>query len=113
MLSSLATPVERDVYAGKLSRETGVARDTILAQVNAILAKKRRTKEKKEWQDIQSGRQYYADRVNPQKALNKREAIAEERIIAFLYKDNGFVIISWTKSAPMPLLPTLTDVCSV
>lgn len=53
-------------------------------------AKKRRTKEKKEWQDIQSGRQYYADRVNPQKALNKREAIAEERIIAFLYKDNGF-----------------------
>lgn len=90
MLSSLATPVERDVYAGKLSRETGVARDTILAQVNAILAKKRRTKEKKEWQDIQSGRQYYADRVNPQKALNKREAIAEERIIAFLYKDNGF-----------------------
>lgn len=90
VLSSLATPVERDVYAGKLSRETGVARDTILAQVNAILAKKRRTKEKKEWQDIQSGRQYYADRVNPQKALNKREAIAEERIIAFLYKDNGF-----------------------
>ena len=55
-----------------------------------MIRKKRYTKEKKEWQDIQSGKQYYSDRVNPQKAANKREAIAEERILAFLYRDNGF-----------------------
>ncbi len=90
VLVNLATPIERDVYAGKLSQETGVSREAILAQVNALLRKKRYAREKKEWQDIQSGKQYYSDRVNPQKAANKREAIAEERIIAFLYKDLGF-----------------------
>jgi len=90
VLSNLTTPVERDVYAGKLSKETGVSRETILAQVDTLIRKKRYTKEKKEWQDIQSGKQYYSDRVNPQKAANKREAIAEERILAFLYRDNGF-----------------------
>lgn len=90
VLSELVTPIERDVYAGKLSRETGVSRDTVLAQVNAVLAKKRRDREKKEWRDIQSGKRFYSDRINPQKAANKREAIAEERILAFLYRDNGF-----------------------
>ncbi len=90
VLANLATPVERNVYAGKLAKETDVHKDAILAQLEQLLRQKRRAKEKKEWQDIQTGRRYYSDRVNPQKAANKREAIAEERIIAFLYKDNGF-----------------------
>lgn len=90
VLCNLATPVERDVYAGKLAQETGVARDSVLAQVNALIRKKRSAQEKKEWKDIQTGKRYYSDRVNPQKATHKREAIAEERILAFLYRDNGF-----------------------
>ena len=90
VLSAIPSSIEREVYAGKLSQETGVSREVITAQVNAVIKKQIRAKENQEWRDIQSGKQFYQDKLNPQKATNKKEAIAEERIIAFLYKNTEY-----------------------
>ncbi len=90
VISRIPSPIDREVYAGKLSQETGVSGAVILSQVNAIIKRRLRTREKQEWQDIQSGKQYYTDRLNPQKGANKREAIAEERILAFLCKNGEY-----------------------
>ena len=90
IVSKIPSPIEREVYSGKLSQETGVSRAVILSQVNAAIKKRLRARDKQEWRDIQSGKQYYADRLNPQKAANKREAIAEERILAFLCKNGEY-----------------------
>lgn len=90
LISRLPSPIERDVYAGKLSQETGVSRAVILSQTEALIKKRLRAKEKQDWRDIQSGKRFYADRINPQKAANKREAIAEERILAILYKNSEY-----------------------
>ncbi len=84
LLSELQDPIQQEVYAGKISAETSIARDTIIEQVKSLCAKKRRFETKKQWRDIQSGKQFFGDRINPQKATNLKETLAEEGLIASL-----------------------------
>ncbi|MBR5495821.1 MAG: DNA primase, partial [Oscillospiraceae bacterium] len=84
LLSELSDPISQEIYAGKISAETSIARDTIIEQVKSLCAKKRRIENKKQWRDIQSGKQFFGDRINPQKATNLKETLAEEGLIASL-----------------------------
>ncbi len=84
LLSELTDPIQQEVYAGKISAETSIARDTIIEQVKALSARKKRAENKKQWRDIQSGKQFFGDRINPQKATNLKETLAEEGLIASL-----------------------------
>lgn len=87
VLSGLKNPLERELYAAKLAEEAGVTRDTVLSQVNSLVKKQKRIAAKREWNDIQSGRQLYQDRVNPQRASHLKQALAEEGIILYLFKN--------------------------
>ena len=87
MLSGLKNPLERELYAARLAEESGVTRATVLDQVNSQVAKQKRIAAKREWNEIQSGRQLYQDRVNPQRASHLKQALAEEGIILYLFKN--------------------------
>lgn len=87
VLSGLKNPLERELYAAKLAEEAGVTRDTVLTQVNSLVAKQKRIAEKRQWNEIQSGRQLYQDRVNPQRVSHLKQALAEEGIILYLFKN--------------------------
>lgn len=76
--------MERDVYAGKLSQETGVGKEGIL-EIAAHVAAQESRKQKREL--IRSQQQVAAARpsMNPQRAANLQAALAEEGVISFLY----------------------------
>ncbi len=87
VLAKLRNPLERDVYAGKLAEETGVSKATILDQVGGVMKQEQRTARRREWNEIQTGRTFYQDRINPQKASHLKAAVAEEQILVYLFKN--------------------------
>lgn len=86
-LAKLKNPLEREVYAGKLAEETSVAKATILEQVGGVMKREVRAAKKREWNEIQTGRALYQDRVNPQKATHLKAAMAEEGILVYLLRN--------------------------
>lgn len=87
VLARLKNSLEREVYAGKLAEETGVSKAAILDQVGGIIKKEVRTAKKREWNEVQSGRALYQDRINPQKASHLKAAMAEEQILVYLLRN--------------------------
>ncbi len=77
--------MERDIYAGKLSQETGVGKENILDAAGRIAVQQSRRKKK---ELIRSQQQVAAARTafNPEKGKNLKAAMAEEGMIAFLFQ---------------------------
>lgn len=86
ILSEIDDPLSREVYAATVAREAGIPAETVMTQLSAVLSKKRRTREKKEWDAIQTNREVVRDRLNPERAQHLKEAAAEEGIIAYLLR---------------------------
>ena len=97
-LATLKSPVEREVYAGELASQTGILRETVLSNLEWEVKMNFRREKKKEWQDIASSRELYGDRVNPQRASNLSASLAEEGIIAFLFKNPDYLARIWEKT---------------
>jgi len=86
ILADVENPLEREVYAAGVAKDADVTRETIASQVNALLKKKRRDRDKQEWREIEQNQAVLRDRINPEKRQNLKEAQAEEGILAFLMK---------------------------
>ena len=99
-LATVQSPIEREIYAGVLSKETGVLKETIFSNIESLLKRKERREKKKQWSDIQVGRNQPVDRQNPQRAANLQVALAEEGIIAFLYKNQDHLSYILQKITP-------------
>ena len=84
VLAELDNPMERDIYASKLADETGVAKPSIMEQINRIVKRRASARRKDEFKKIREGISGRNDRINPQHADNLRGANAEENLIAFL-----------------------------
>lgn len=84
LLSELDNPMERDIYASRLSDETDVAKSSIIEQVNRGLQRKARNRRKEEFSRIQKNISARDDKVNPQHAANLRATRAEENLLAYL-----------------------------
>ncbi|MBC8609787.1 DNA primase [Massilimaliae timonensis] len=87
VISSIQNRMEREVYAGLVSKDTGVSVASILSQVDSAIKRKRRQQEKDEWNSIQKETRAATDRINPEKANFYKEALAEEQIIAYLLRN--------------------------
>lgn len=99
-LSTVQSPIEREIYAGVLAKETGILKETVLTNISSLLKRKNRRDKKKQWSDIQAGRNQPIDRLNPQRAANLQVALAEEGIIAFLYKNQDYLEYILQKITP-------------
>ncbi|MEG1027275.1 MAG: DnaB-like helicase N-terminal domain-containing protein, partial [Oscillospiraceae bacterium] len=87
IISDIGNPIEREVYAGNIAKETGTMVDTILSQAKLLYKKKYKNQQNKEWTQIQQFSEIRKDRVNPQKINNLKEAKAEEGIISYICKN--------------------------
>lgn len=87
ILAKIKNNIEREVYIGNVASLTGVASEAIKQQVNAVRNKNKNENDKKHWQKAQQNREFYADKVNPQKGENLTSAIVEENILAFLFRN--------------------------
>ena len=87
-ISTIANRIERDVYAGKLSRELDVDKSAILGQVEELIKKRRSAENKKYMRDLKI---YSYDNKrggigNPERVKNIKTAVAQEKLIACMLK---------------------------
>ena len=84
LICELDNPMERDIYASRLSDETDVAKPTIMEQISRGIRRNNYKRRKTEFSQIQKNISARDDRVNPQHADNLRAASAEENLLAYL-----------------------------
>lgn len=84
LLCELDNPIERDIYASRLSDETEVAKPSIMEQVSRGLRRKEKYRRKEEFTKLQKDISARGDKINTQHAANLRAVKAEENLIAFL-----------------------------
>ena len=86
ILADIRNPLSSEVYAASVARDAGVSVESVNAQAAAVMKKKRRQEEAREWRDIETNREMARDRINPEKAQNIRAAMAEEGILAYMLR---------------------------
>ena len=86
VLAKIKSPLEREVYASRLSEETGLSLSSIMDTCSRLAAKEARIDRKREVraQEELAGAGTVA---NPEKKAHLRAAMAEEGVIAFLYRN--------------------------
>ena len=99
ILAAVKNPLERDIYAGRLSDEFDVSKATLIAQIKSVFNQNARTQKKKaEAKMINPA--YQRDDVNPERMRYPKAAHAEERLIKILIMHpNLFDIITSAISA--------------
>lgn len=87
ILSQTDSPLERDAYAGKLSQELSISKDAILQQMNYSLKKAERERKKEDERQIIRETTGQADKVNTQRVYHQKAAEAEDKLIAYIFKN--------------------------
>ena len=86
VLGTLRDRIELDLYAGRLSGETGVGKDSIMASAQKAASQAARQRKREE---VRAQREVAATRTvaNPEKKRHMRAALAEEGILAYLFRN--------------------------
>ncbi len=84
VLARIDSPVERDVYAGRLSDLLGVSKDAILQEINGARRRQQRAAEGRQLTTILRQENKGLREVNPQATAFPRAARAEESLIGTL-----------------------------
>lgn len=90
LLADTGDSITIDLYASRLSEETGVSKDAIMAQVRSCRRRTAREQEKKTFSEIISRANGMTDKINPQRHNNIRAANAEETLLASLMRNPDF-----------------------
>lgn len=90
MLAGLASPVEREVYAGRCAEAAGVSKDAVLQEVNLLRKKQfRQAKKQEERQNLTPIRQIQP-KSRELRYINVRSARAEEGVLRIVLLDGEF-----------------------
>lgn len=100
LLCELDNPMERDIYASRLSDETDVSKASIMEQIKQGMRRKERYRRKNEFSQLQKNISARDDRINPQHAGNLRAVSAEENLIAFLVNNPDKLVYIHEKLRP-------------
>lgn len=87
VIADSANSIERDIYISSLSERLGVKKDAIEQQVQKRLKYSARQQRRKDFRNISDDLSARHDKINPEKAKNRRAATAEEYLIAFLLEN--------------------------
>lgn len=90
-LATVPSGIEREIYAGILAGQTAINKETILSNIDLLRRRRLSKSQKKEWTDIQQSRAVFGDRINPQRPMNLSAALAEEGILAFLFRNQDYL----------------------
>lgn len=85
LLAGLSSPVERDVYAGKLAAELSVSKDAILSQVQFMMEKRQKQQKDRQLSEIVKNTENTIKKANPDAVLYPRAASAEEGLLGLLF----------------------------
>lgn len=84
LVATIASPVERDLYAGNLCREFSIDKQSFLSQVDAVMKRGAREDRRRQTRKIQSDLSGRGDRLDTDHYKMPRSSSAEEALVAFL-----------------------------
>ncbi|MBQ4612055.1 MAG: DNA primase [Clostridia bacterium] len=84
LLARITSPVERDVYAGRLSDLLGISKDAILQEIQNVRRRQQRTAERQQLTAVLRQESKQLRKVNPQADAFTRAANAEESLLGTL-----------------------------
>lgn len=82
LFADISSPIEREVYIGRVSDETKVSREMLFQQVNGAIKKRIDQDKKREWTDIRTFQNEL--RKDPEAYRHSKEYKAETGILSFL-----------------------------
>ncbi|MDE5860379.1 MAG: DNA primase [Oscillospiraceae bacterium] len=82
VLADINSPIEREVYIGKLAEETRVQKEMLIQQVGGVIKKRTNQKKSREWTEIRTFQNVM--KKNPDSYRHPREYKAETGIIAYI-----------------------------
>lgn len=82
VLSEINSPIEREVYAGRLAEANRVGKEMILQQINSVIKRKISKSKSQEWTEIRTFQKQMQH--NPDSYKKPKEYKAETGIIAYL-----------------------------
>ena len=91
MLSGLTSPVEQEVYAGQVSRVSGIGIDSLMQEIRQSRRQKVRVERRKQERRNQTPVAQVQPRTRQLRYDNPRSARAEEGILQLLLVDNGLL----------------------
>lgn len=100
LLAGLSSPVERDVYAGKLAEELSVSKDAILSQVKYSLEKRRKQQESKQLSQAVKQAENATKKANPEATKHPKAASAEEALLGLLIRNPDFISLAAEQLPP-------------
>lgn len=84
LLAGLSNSIERDVYAGKLSKEFSVSKEAILSQIRYLVSRRQKQQKSRQLSQIVRHSEEAVKRVNPEAEKHPRAVSAEEAILGTL-----------------------------
>ena len=99
LLAGLHSPLERDVWAGKLAEEFSVGKDALVTQINMQIKRQARTAEKRDAERLTS-RTDAADPIVPEKRQNYAAVTAEEGLVSALMRHPDMCLAAAEKVGP-------------
>ena len=91
LLAALDSPVERDLYAGRLSEILTVSKEAILQEIDSIRRKKQRQAVKQQLPNLIRQEKREMQSVNPDAVKFERAAAAEESLLGILILHPNFI----------------------
>ncbi|MDE5742459.1 MAG: DNA primase, partial [Oscillospiraceae bacterium] len=82
VLSDISSPIESEVYIGKIADENKVQKEMLVQQVNGVIKRRINTGKKQEWNEIRTFQNRY--KQNPDSYRHPKQFKAERGIIAYL-----------------------------
>ena len=91
LLSKLGSPIERDVYAGRLAEKLSVGKQSILEQIERYRTATRKKQQKRELSQAIKQTEEIVRRVNPMAVSHLRASKAEEGLLGLLILNPDYI----------------------
>ena len=92
LIAEFPSPVERNVYAARISEQTGVAKSVVEEEVERTRAKRLRNARKQEQRNtLRDTRAAIQPKERSLRYVNPRSAMAEEGVVRLMYLDPGLL----------------------
>jgi DNA primase len=100
LLSRLSSPIERDVYAGKLSSELSVSKDAILSQIEHYASSNQRRQQRLQLSQDVRKMEDSIRKANPDAENNPRASRAEEGLLGLVILNPDYIKVISQKLMP-------------
>lgn len=84
VLCQIPSPAQRDIYITEFSKDSGINRQAVEAEIKASLRKQKRFEAKREWNRTITFSNRPRDQINPEANAHPKEAAAERGLIYYV-----------------------------